>query len=50
MKIVAILLVVVGIIGFIMGGMMFGDIGLAAFVGSAAALLSGIGFLISAKK
>ena len=45
MKIIGFLLIIVGLIGFGMGGMMFGDIGLAAFVGAAAAILSGIGFL-----
>jgi hypothetical protein len=45
MKIIGFLLIAVGIIGGLMGGMMFGDIGLAAFIGAAAAFLSGIGFL-----
>ena len=50
MKIIAILLIVVGAFGFVSGGFMFGDIGLAAWIGAAAALLSGIGFLINMKK
>lgn len=50
MKIIAWILIIVGILGFVMGGAMFGDIGFAAWIGSAAALLSGIGFLIAAKK
>jgi hypothetical protein len=45
MKLIGILLLVVGGIGLVMGGMMFGDIGMAAWIGSVAALLSGIGFL-----
>lgn len=45
MKVIGILLIAVGIIGLIMGGMMFGDMGIAAFIGAAAAILSGIGFL-----
>lgn len=45
MKIIGILLIIVGVLGFIMGAMMFGDIGIACMVGAAGALLSGIGFL-----
>lgn len=45
MKIIGILLVVVGIVGFILGAIMFGDIGIAAMIGASSALLSGIGFL-----
>lgn len=44
MKIIAILLIIVGVVGILMGSMMFGDIGLAAMIGAFAALLSGIGF------
>lgn len=50
MKIIGFLLIGLGIIGIIMGMMMFGDIGIACLVGALAALLSGIGFLITAKK
>ena len=50
MKAIGILLIIVGALGIIMGMMMFGDIGVACLVGAAAALLSGIGFLIAAKK
>ena len=50
MKIIAYLLIAIGIAGFILGGMMFGDIGLAAFIGAAAALVSGIGFFKVAQK
>lgn len=45
MKIIAILLLVVGGIGFILSTMMFGDIGVAAGIGSVSAILTGVGFL-----
>jgi len=45
MKIIGILLLVVGVIGVLLGGMMFGDIGIAALIGAATAILSGIGFM-----
>jgi hypothetical protein len=45
LKIIGFLLLIVGAAGIFMGGMMFGDIGIAAFIGSAAAILSGLGFL-----
>ena len=38
-------LIVLGVIGLLMGGMMFGDIGIACMVGALAALISGVGFL-----
>ena len=50
MKVIGILLIIVGVLGLVMGGMMFGDIGIACIVGAAAAFLSGIGFLIAAKR
>ena len=50
MKVIGILLIIVGILGIIMGGMMFGDIGIACMVGAVAALLSGFGFLSTNKK
>ncbi len=46
MKIIGILLILVGLLGILMGCMMFGDIGLACLVGAITALLSGIGFLL----
>ena len=46
MKVIGILLVILGIIGLLMGMLMFGDIGIACMVGALSALLSGIGFLI----
>ena len=50
MKIIAILLMVLGIMGIIAGSMMFGDISVAAIIGALAALLSGIGFLFVNKE
>lgn len=44
MRIISILLILLGIAGILMGGMMFGDIGIACMVGGFSALLSGIGF------
>ena len=43
------LLVAVGILGVIMGSMMFGDIGVAALIGAVPAILSGVGFLLCNK-
>lgn len=50
MKVIGILEIILGIIGILMGFMMFGDIGIACIVGALAAFLSGIGFLIAAKR
>ena len=50
MKVIGILEIILGIIGILMGFMMFGDIGIACIVGALAALLSVIGFLIAAKR
>lgn len=50
MKIIAILLIIIGVIGLLLSTMMFGDIGIAAAVGSVSALLSGIGFILVDKK
>lgn len=50
MKVIAILLIIVGIIGIALGGMMYGDIGIACVVGAISALLSGVGFIIADKK
>ncbi len=49
-KVIAILLIVLGVVGIIMGLMMFGDIGIACIVGALSALLSGIGFLTVSKR
>ena len=40
MKLIGILLIILGIVGTIMGGMMFGDIGIACIVGALSALLT----------
>ena len=45
MKVFGIILIVIGVIGIILGGAMFGDIGLAAWIGATTALVTGIGFL-----
>ncbi len=50
MKVIGILLIILGVIGLLLGGMMFGDIGIACIVGALAALLSGIGFLKADKQ
>lgn len=50
MKVISIILIVVGIVGLILSTMMFGDIGLAAGIGSVTAILSGIGFMNVNKK
>ncbi len=50
MKVIGIILIVWGAIGILMGFMMFGDIGIACIVGALTAILSGVGFLIAAKK
>ena len=50
MKAIGILLIILGVVGILMGMVMFGDIGIACIVGALAALLSGVGFLIAAKR
>lgn len=50
MRVIAVLLILFGVIGLILSTMMFGDIGIAAAIGSVSALLSGIGFIIIDKK
>lgn len=50
MLVIAVLLVITGVIGIIMASMMFGDIGIAAAIGSLTAILSGIGFFIANKR
>jgi hypothetical protein len=48
--IIGILLMILGVVGFALGSIMFGDIGIAAWIGSAAAFLSGIGFVIAQRR
>ena len=50
MKRIGILLILLGIVGIVMGAMMFGDIGIACIVGALSALLSGFGFLSANKR
>ena len=50
MKAIGIILIVLGVLGIVMGLMMFGDIGLACLVGALTAVLSGIGFLLASKR
>jgi uncharacterized membrane protein len=45
MKTIGIVLMVIGVIGVILGLMMFGDIGIAALIGAVTAIVSGIGFM-----
>lgn len=45
MKIIGFLLLLVGVLGLLTGMMMFGDIGIAAIIGSLVGILSGLGFL-----
>lgn len=44
-KVIGVLLIVIGILGILMGLMMFGDIGIACMVGALGSLLSGVGFV-----
>ncbi|MCL2071480.1 MAG: FxLYD domain-containing protein [Oscillospiraceae bacterium] len=50
MKAIGILLTILGAIGLALSAMMFGDIGIAAGIGSITAILSGIGFLLLNRK
>lgn len=50
MKVIGVLLIILGVLGIGIGCMMFGDIGIAAIIGSISALLSGFGFLAAVKK
>lgn len=50
MKAIGIILIILGVLGIVMGLMTFGDIGLACIIGSLSALLSGIGFLLTARR
>lgn len=46
MKLIAILLIIIGVAGIALGCSMFGDIAIAAIIGATSALLSGLGFLL----
>lgn len=50
MMILGILLIIWGVISIAMGMMMFGDIGVACIVGAVAAILCGIGFILTNSK
>ena len=50
MKVIGILLILVGIGGFVLSTMAFGDIGVSFGYAGAIALLTGIGFMIASKK
>lgn len=50
MKGIGIALIIIGVLGILMGLMMFGDIGIACLVGAITALLSGIGFVKVSKE
>ncbi len=50
MTAIGILLIILGAFGLMAGTMAFGDIGIACGLAGASALLSGIGFLIGAKR
>ena len=45
MKSIGISLIIIGVLGVLMGAVMFGDIGIAAIIGSVVGILSGIGFI-----
>ena len=50
MKVIGVLLIIVGIVGFVLSTMAFGDIGLSFAYSGGVALLSGIGFLTASKR
>lgn len=50
MKIIGILLIILGIVGIGCGFLAYGDIGIACWIGGLSALLSGIGFMVTAKR
>lgn len=47
---IGVILIVVGALGILMGFNMVGDIGIACLVGAVAALVAGIGFLITSSR
>lgn len=50
MKALSIALIAIGVIGLLLSSFMFGDIGIAAAIGSITAILTGVGFNIINKK
>ena len=50
MKVIGIILIIWGVLGIVMGMMMFGDIGIACIVGAVSGILSGIGLLLASRK
>lgn len=50
MKLIGIMLIIIGVIGVLLSGIMFGDIGIAALIGSVVGILSGIGFIKTSKE
>lgn len=50
MKVLSVLLILIGIVGLLLSSLMFGDIGIAAAIGSITAILTGVGFSIINKK
>lgn len=50
MIILGIFQIVLGVVGLLLGAMMFGDIGIACFVGALSALWSGIAILIANRR
>ncbi|MCM3739186.1 hypothetical protein M3210_02775 [Oceanobacillus luteolus] len=50
MKIISIILLIVGVVGLFLSMLMYGDIGIAAGIGSVTAILSGIGFILINKQ
>ena len=49
MKGIGITLIVIGMVGVLLAGLMFGDIGISALIGSVVGILSGIGFIKASK-
>ena len=50
MKVIGILLILVGIVGFVLSGVAFGDIGLSFAYGGVISILCGIGFVAAGKR
>lgn len=45
MKVIGIILIIFGVLGLLIAGMMFGDIGVAAGIGSIVGILAGVGLI-----